>query len=178
MGGGGLEWAAEDGCPGVTAEVRLTKPHGGDELIEIRSATLLDAHRLAALCGQLGYPSAPEEVQERLGQIQQDEDQAVFVAEKVGGQVMGWVHVFGRQLLVVDRHAELGGLVIDEGHRGRGVGGLLMEQAEDWARARGCEALYVRSNVVREDAHRFYEGIGYELIKTSQVFLKELGGRG
>ena len=157
-------------------EVRLTRTHDSDEVLEVRAATLADVHRLAVLCGQLGYPSAPREVQERLGQIQQDEDQAVFVAEEVGGQVVGWVHVFGRQLLVVDRHAELGGVVVDDGHRGRGVGCLLMERAEAWARARGCETVYVRSNAVREGAHRFYEGIGYDRIKTSRVFLKELGG--
>jgi GNAT superfamily N-acetyltransferase len=138
----------------------------------------MDVDRLAVLCEQLGYPSTPAQVHQRLGQVLQDEDQAVFVAEGVAGQVVGWVQVFGRQLLVVDRHAELGGLVVDEGHRGRGVGPQLMEQAEDWARARGCEALYVRSNVVREGAHRFYEGIGYAQIKTSRVFLKDLGGTG
>jgi GNAT superfamily N-acetyltransferase len=163
---------------GGKTEVRLVRTGDGDEVIDIRAATQVDVHRMAALCEQLGYPSTPEQVQRRLDQIQQDEDQAVFVAEGVGGQVVGWVQVFGRKLLVVDLHAELGGLVVDEGHRGRGVGGLLMEQAEDWARARGCEALYVRSNVIREGAHRFYEGIGYELIKTSRVFLKELEGAG
>jgi GNAT superfamily N-acetyltransferase len=147
-----------------------------DEVIEIRTATEVDVHRLAMLCEQLGYPSTPAQVRQRLDEVQQNEDQAVFVAEKVGGQVVGWVQVFGRQLLVVDRHAELGGLVVDEGHRGRGVGARLMERAEHWARARGCETLYVRSNVVREDAHRFYEVIGYNQIKTSRVFLKELGG--
>ena len=150
----------------------------GDELIEIRAATRADVHRLAVLCEQLGYPSTSQQVRQRLDQLLQDEDQAVFVAEELGGRVVGWVQVFGRHLLVVDRHAELGGLVVDEGYRGRSVGGRLMEQAEDWARARGCETLYVRSNVVREDAHRFYESIGYDQIKASRVFLKELWGTG
>jgi GNAT superfamily N-acetyltransferase len=159
-------------------EARLTGTRDGDEVIGIRAATLADVHRLAVLCEQLGYPSTPEQVRQRLDQLQQDEDQAVFVAEEVGGQVVGLVQVFGRELLVVDRHAELGGLVVDGGHRGRGVGRLLMEQAEDWARARGCETLYVRSNVVREGAHQFYVGIGYDQIKTSRVFLKALGGTG
>lgn len=153
----------------------MARTHGGHEVIEIRAATRADVHRLAVLCEQLGYPSTPEQVRQRLDQIRQDEDQAVFVAEDVEGQVVGWVQVFGRQLLVVDRHAELGGLVVDEVYRGHGVGGRLMEQAEEWARAQGCEALYVRSNVVREGAHRFYEGIGYDQIKTSRVFLKEFG---
>jgi GNAT superfamily N-acetyltransferase len=53
-----------------------------------------------------------------------------------------------------------------------------MEQAEGWARDRGCGAVYVRSNVARERAPRFFEGIGYEQIKTLCVFLKELEGRG
>ncbi|MEJ2735572.1 MAG: GNAT family N-acetyltransferase [Anaerolineae bacterium] len=177
-GADGSGWAADDGCQGETTEARLGGIGDSDEVIAIRTATGTDVHRLAMLCGQLGYPSTSAQVRQRLDELQQNEDQVVFVAEEVGGQVVGWVQVFGRQLLVVDRHAELGGLVVDEGHRGLGVGARLMERAEDWARARGCETLYVRSNVVREDAHRFYEVIGYNQIKTSRVFLKELGGTG
>jgi GNAT superfamily N-acetyltransferase len=143
----------------------------------IRAATDADVERLTALCGQLGYPSSPDQVQQRLGGILANGDHALFVAQTAEGQVAGWVHVFVRQLLVVDRHAGLGGLVIDAGHRGRGTGWLLMEKAEDWAAARGCVALYVRSNVVRERAHHFYERIGYDLIKRSCVFLKKLGER-
>ncbi len=156
----------------------MTVIHEGGGTVEIRAATLADVHRLAVLCGQLGYPATQEKVRQRLEQIQQDEDQAVFVAEEIGGEVVGWVHVFGRQLLVVDRHAELGGLIVAESHRGRGAGRLLMKQVEAWAQARGCETLYVRTNIVREGAHRFYEGIGYDLLKTSRVFLKKLGGPG
>jgi GNAT superfamily N-acetyltransferase len=153
----------------------LSNGQGRSEGILIRAAKEADIERLAVLCGQLGYPASAGQVRQRLDELLQVEDHAVLVAEGPDGQVIGWVHVFVRQLLVVDRHAELGGLVVDEGHRGRGVGRLLMETAEDWASARGCEALYMRSKVVREQAHRFYEGIGYDLIKRSCVFLKELG---
>lgn len=145
-----------------------------DEVVVLRTAIPQDAERLAVLSAQLGYPATPEQMGRRLEAIQGDENHAVFVAEGAGGQVTGWVHVFIRQLLLVDRHAELGGVVVLAGQRGRGVGRLLMERAEVWARARGCEAVYVRSNVARERAHRFYEGIGYEQIKTSRVFLKRM----
>jgi len=74
----------------------------------------------------------------------------------------------------VERHAELGGVVVFAEQRGRGLGRLPMEQAEGWARDGGCEVAYVRSNVAHERAHRFYEGIGYEHIKTSRVFLKRM----
>ena len=150
---------------------------GRGETIVVRAARLADADRLAVLCGQLGYPASSEQVRQRLDPIQHSDDHGIFVAETAGGQVIGWVQVFVRQLLVVDRHAELGGLVVDAGHRGHGVGQLLMAEAEGWAWIRGCKALYVRSNIVREDAHRFYEGIGYERLKMSRVFLKKIGGR-
>jgi GNAT superfamily N-acetyltransferase len=70
--------------------------------------------------------------------------------------------------------AEIGGLVVGESHRGQGVGQLLMQQAEEWARARGCRAVYLRTNVIRTDAHRFYERLGYTRIKTQHAFRKNL----
>lgn len=129
---------------------------------------------MAVLCQQLGYPASQEEVQRRLNQIQQDERHAVYVAELEDGRVVGWVHAYVCQLVVIDLHAEIGGLVVDEGHRHRGVGRLLMRQVEQWAREEGCWAVHLRSNAVRKDAHAFYEGIGYRNVKTSMVFRKAL----
>jgi GNAT superfamily N-acetyltransferase len=143
--------------------------------LAIRLATPRDAETLAVLCGQLGYTSTPEQVRQRLEQITQDPDNAVLVAEKEDGQVIGWIQVYRRELLVQDRHAEIGGLVVAEGQRGRQVGQVLVEEAERWARARVCTAMYVRSNVIRDRAHRFYERIGYEVIKTQLAFRKVLG---
>ena len=75
---------------------------------------------------------------------------------------------------MADPQAEIGGLVVDEDHRCCGVGRLLMQQAEQWAREKGCSEVYLRSNVVREGAHAFYEGIGYSSAKTSMAFRKAL----
>ena len=43
-----------------------------------------------------------------------------------------------------------------------------------WAREMGCRAVSLRSNVVRDGAHAFYEKAGYRRIKTQHVFQKEL----
>jgi catechol 2,3-dioxygenase-like lactoylglutathione lyase family enzyme len=41
----------------------------------------------------------------------------------------------------------------------------------------GCEMMRVRSNVIRERAHRFYtERLGYEVVKQQMVFGKTLEG--
>lgn len=128
------------------------------------------------LCQHLGYPASPAEVQQRLGQIQHDERHAVYVAELPNRrQVVGWVHVYTRQLLLTDLQAEIGGLVVDEGHRHSGIGRLLMQHAEEWARKKGCEAVTLRSNVLHKDAHIFYEKVGYRSIKTLMAFYKALG---
>jgi GNAT superfamily N-acetyltransferase len=145
-----------------------------NEQTVIRLVSAEDAARIAVLCQQLGYPASPEQVQQRLHRIQQNEDHVLYVAERSDGHVIGWVHVYVRQLVVTDRHAEIGGLVVGEGYHRQGVGRLLMEQVERWAREKGCGAVYVRSNVIRDDAHAFYEGIGYSNVKTSKVFCKDL----
>ena len=142
----------------------------------IRPAREEDLPSLTTLCGQLGYPSSRDEVAQRLPRILADTDSALFVAETPGGEVIGWVHVFVRHLLVVNRHAELGGLVVNEAQHGSGVGRLLMLAVERWAKEQGCETIFVRSNVIRQEAHQFYEHLGYENFKTSFSFRKTFGG--
>jgi GNAT superfamily N-acetyltransferase len=138
--------------------------------VTIRLAGAADAQRLTVLCGQLGYPASLKEVERHLAYIQQDDQQAIYVAGLPDGTVVGWIHVHRHQTLMHDPEAEIGGLVVDEACRGQGIGQRLLQQAEQWARERGYLAVCVRSNVIRKDAHRFYERLGYGTIKTQRVF--------
>src|SRR5229473_3166868 len=133
--------------------------------VTVRVATPADAPQIARLSGQLGYPTTPEEAAQRLAQLEGDARHAVFVAESAPGQVVGWIHVEECHLIECDRRAEINGLVIEEEHRSRGTGRILMEYAEQWARARGCSAVVLRSNVIRARAHAFYEKLGYQTLK-------------
>jgi len=139
----------------------------------VRQARLADAPRIAALATQLGYPSPASEVRKRLERIRHDNDHFVCVAE-IGGTVVGWVHAFVKYSIDAGPRAEIGGLVVDESHRGLGLGKLLMSQVEEWARLRELEGVYMRSNVLREAAHAFYEAIGFRKIKSQHCFLKLL----
>ena len=144
--------------------------------MRIRPMALGDASAVAGLCTQLGYPASPAEVARRLAQLAQDTDNGLFVAEVSGGRVAGWVHVHGRHLLEVEPYAELGGLVVDEGHRGQGLGRALMAEAERWAAERGYGWLRIRSNTARAGAYHFYRQLGYDLVKSQHVFAKLLHG--
>jgi GNAT superfamily N-acetyltransferase len=140
----------------------------------VRRMTLDDSRCVAELTAQLGYPSSASEITARLGKIAGEDDHGLFVAQTPGGDVAGWVHVHGACLLQSDPCAEIGGLVVDESLRGQGVGRALMAEAERWALEHGYEEVRLRSNIVRHEAHEFYRHLGYEPVKQSYTFRKQL----
>ncbi len=142
--------------------------------LKIRRAKNSDAAPLAALSGELGYPAAPGDMRVRLRKLRPAADHAVFVAENGDGEVIGWLHVSVSYLVEVPQRAEVNGLVVAEGHRSAGAGARLLQAAETWARKKKCVSMSVRSNVVRDRAHGFYERHGYEHYKTQKAFRKPL----
>ena len=142
--------------------------------VVIRRARAIDALRLAELAGQLGYPTTAAEMTKRLRRLKPASQNALFVAESPGAGVVGWAHVSVTHLVEVGTRAELNGLIVAEDQRSLGAGARLLEAAEDWAHERGCPSMSVRSNVIRERAHKFYERQGYEHYKTQKAFRKPL----
>lgn len=53
-------------------------------------------------------------------------------------------------------------VVVDRAHRGRGIGRAMMEFAMERCREAGCYKMVLSSNIVREEAHRFYETLGFQ----------------
>ena len=145
-----------------------------ESTVKTRRARKTDAPRIAELSGQFGYPTTPRAMAGRLKLALREKNGACFVAETKENGVVGWAHVSARPLLEVERRAELNGLVVDENVRGRGAGWSLLRAAEAWARKKRCRGMSVRSNVLRERAHGFYERHGYEHYKTQKAFRKEL----
>ncbi len=146
----------------------------GSTTTTVRPMTAADAGRVAALAGELGYPSTEDQIEARFRAVAGNPDSRVFVAAGAGDSVLGWVHVFGHQAMVVDGSAEVGGLVVDSRARGAGIGRALMAAAEAWARERGYTRLVLRSNTIRAEAHRFYQGLGYAVVKSQHKFEKPL----
>jgi GNAT superfamily N-acetyltransferase len=146
----------------------------GNQGVRIRRARISDAPQLAELSGQLGYPTTAVEITKRMRKLKPASQNALFVAESKDTGVAGWAHVSVTHLLEVGTRAELNGLIVAEGQRSLGAGARLLEAAEDWARKNGCPSMSVRSNVVRERAHKFYERQGYEHYKTQKAFRKPL----
>jgi ribosomal protein S18 acetylase RimI-like enzyme len=141
---------------------------------KIRRAKREDGARIAELSGELGYPTTTREMVRRLKRLLPAKESAVFVAEARDGVVIGWITVSVNHLLEVGTRAEINGLVVAEGQRSLGAGWRLLEEAERWAKRQKCKSMSVRSNVIRERAHGFYQRHGYEHYKTQKAFRKML----
>jgi GNAT superfamily N-acetyltransferase len=139
--------------------------------VGVRRAAAPDAARLAELSTALGYPMTTGEAARRLAEIARHPDHAILVAE-AGDRVEGWIQVSLPRIFETPRQAEIAGLIVDERARGGGIGRQLVAAAETWAREQGCQAIRVRSNVIRERAHAFYERSGFREIKTQKVLEK------
>lgn len=142
--------------------------------ITIRFATLDDVAYIADLGAQLGYPDSEMEFAGRLAELLQQSNHTIYVAADGEGEVRAWMHIYIYYTLLSDPVVMVGGLVVNETHRGQGLGRQLMEKAESWGCARGCEAVYVKSNVIRADAHAFYTRLGFEPVKEQRVLRKAI----
>lgn len=144
----------------------------------IRRVFRRDIPDLARLASQLGYSDPIQTIEMRFRRIQRDRRyHCIFVAVLSPSEksLIGWIHVLIDKLLTVGPRVEVGGLVVDEKQRGRGVGAALLHSAEVWARKQRYSPIIVRTNVVRQQAHKFYEKCGYQLLKQSKVYTKEVG---
>lgn len=141
--------------------------------VQIRSATLKDVEQMAELSEQLCYPMTCSILGERLQQVTIKPEHVVYVAV-VEELVVGWIHGCILTTLVMGQQAAIGGLIVRQGYRGQGIGWLLLQQAEQWAQQQGCSSMIIRSNVLRQEAHQFYEKAGYQSFKTQLAFRKEL----
>ena len=140
--------------------------------IQTRKATDRDADAIAALLGQLGYPTSPEDAVRRMARLARDPGSRALVAE-LDGKVVGVATLYIRHLLTVDAPlARLASMVVDETVRSQGVGELLVLAVEAIAREAGCDRMEITSNAKRTRAHAFYLRLGYE--ERPKRFIKPL----
>lgn len=140
-------------------------------MAEIRVATPEDAQALEPLFAQVGYPTPAATIAARLSKL--GDGAVVFVAADAK-RLSGFIALVIESEFLVAPQAVVVGLVVDEGARGNGLGARLLRAGESWAAQHGLECVLVRSNVIRERAHRFYEREGYARFKTQHNFRRSL----
>ena len=144
-------------------------------MITVRDAATQDTHQIARLLDQLGYPSTPLEVSERLDYWFADPYSRILLAARPN-DVVGCLSLHAVPYLEkTGRWARIESLVVDAQARRSGIGKVLVEAAETIARQWGCLAMEVTSSRRRHDAHTFYQRLGYaDSCQHKGRFLKEL----
>jgi GNAT superfamily N-acetyltransferase len=129
--------------------------------LTLRPATETDAERIAALFTEEGYPAGPSDIVERLSRFASPHSQVVIADHE--GEVLGFIalHALPR-FEHTDRVIRIMALVVDAGVRDRGVGHLLMEEAERIGRELGAAFVEVTAGRHRPDALHLYEALGYD----------------
>jgi len=129
--------------------------------VTLRAATSDDAERIASLFTDEGYPAGPSDIVERLGRFD-SEHSRVIVADH-GGEVLGFVAVHALPRFEhSDRIVRIMALVVDPGVRERGIGRLLMTEAERIGQEIGAAFAEITAGRHRPDAQRLYEELGYD----------------
>lgn len=129
--------------------------------VTIRAAEPKDSVPISALMHQLRYGVTPEIISEKLSASVDSASDTAFVACE-DNIAIGWVSLHALPLFhMLGSLGRITSLVVDEKHRGRGIGQMLIQVAERWFHSVGCVKAEVTSGDVRIDAHRFYEKEGF-----------------
>lgn len=98
-----------------------------------------------------------------LKKMSQYPDYHLYIA-KFEGEIIG-----SFALLIMDNLAHFGtpsaiveDVVVAENVQNKGIGKQMMEFAMKKAKEKGCYKMVLSSNLIRTDAHRFYERLGFE----------------
>ena len=140
------------------------------ETLRIRRIAAMDAEVVATLAGELGYPNEVEAMRARIRAI--GESDLLLVAVDATDRPVGFIQAHRVCVIEVGFRVEILGLVVSSSFRRSGIARRLIEEAESWAKNIGAEAISVRSNTKRTEAHLFYPARGYKKIKTQAVYEK------
>lgn len=120
----------------------------------------------------LDIPVTDECLSETYAKMSEDDRYITFVAE-ADDRIVGLVSMVTAMAIGhPNGYTKINGLGVLPEYQNRGIGGMLLKRAEELAIENGTRYLGLASGFQREDAHTFYEHMGYR--KTSYWFRKSL----
>ncbi|HEX9649869.1 MAG TPA: GNAT family N-acetyltransferase [Cyclobacteriaceae bacterium] len=141
--------------------------------IKIEEADERHISSIADLSTELGYPITRAKVTQNMNIIKEKPDHKVWVA-KEGEQVLGWCHAAKTCWVMMESMIEVFGLVVSAKSRGKGIGKMLINRVELFARENGVAEVWIRSNRKRRESHPFYLNLAYTNLKDQAVYVKKV----
>jgi len=112
----------------------------------------------------------PESYYAAFEEINNDPNHELIVAE-LNGEVMGTLHLMFIPSISFQGklRAQIESVRVDRKNQNQGIGTEMMQRTIERARKRGAHVVQLTTHQSREDAHRFYERLGF---KVSHVGMK------
>lgn len=100
-------------------------------------------------------------------------DTAFFIAEDENGVPLGFIHLqTGADYYNHEKHGHIANVIVAAEGEGRGIGRILMEKGEAWARAQGYRWLTLSVFAQNAHAREVYRRLGYG--EDIMKYVKEL----
>ena len=128
-----------------------------------------DLSQIQHLMKELGYSLEKDQLKQNIDEVKKRDGQIIIAEENT--QVVGSICIMISARLAEGVYAEIVSLIVDSKHRKNGIGKRLVKKAEEWA-TRQSSKVRIRTNKKRDNAHSFYESLGYEYIKTQKLYRK------
>ncbi|KJK42562.1 hypothetical protein UK23_36595 [Lentzea aerocolonigenes] len=141
-------------------------------MISVRPAELSDAPSICDINrAALGYDFPVDSTTAQVSRILKAPNIALLVAVD-GADVLGYIQLSDYENTYYPPLKNLITLAIAPQHQRRGVGKLLLQAGEEWARADGACGVRLVTGHNRVDARKFYAANGYELRKEQTNLIK------
>ncbi len=103
-----------------------------------------------------------------------DDPRYITFVARIENQVVGFITSVRSLAVGLDNgFIHITGLAVKKNWQGNGIGKMLLEHHEDYAKSVGVTSILLNSGMRRKEAHAFYEKNGFS--KDSYCFDKEIG---
>jgi GNAT superfamily N-acetyltransferase len=141
-------------------------------MVDVKHATIGDAIEISTLLEQLGYSETEQFIHQRLEQLLIDPNAVILVA-KQENSVLAMISLhFIPQFAFNGDFCRICYFCVAAAARSQGIGALLEAKANEIAKQRGCVRIELHGHQWRNDAHRFYQRLGYQ--ESPKYFFKNL----
>ncbi|MBN2443517.1 MAG: GNAT family N-acetyltransferase [Spirochaetales bacterium] len=139
----------------------------------IRNVKTEDYKSIHTLSLQLGYNYPIDKVKSKINDLLNNDDHFILVAvnEEIN-KIIGYIHLERYRTLYSDDLLNILGIVVEENYRNKGIGSMLLAEAEKIALIKNCIGIRANSGTYRKDTHIFYQKKGFEDVKDQKRFVK------
>ena len=138
----------------------------------IRECKVNDCKDIVSLnSNEMGYEYPIEDTKKQLQKLLNDSNHKIYVAV-TSDKIVGYIHANNYDLLYSPHLKNIMGIAVSSDFRKSGIGKMLLDEVEQWAKDTGAFGVRLVSGETRVGAHAFYKACGYEENKSQKNFKK------